>query len=150
MFGDDFDKFFDNFVARFFEIGPFATGKQSVKYKGTGMPEISLEGNIPVAIVSGKNYIKILAIVPGAEKNDISVEVVGNTIEIEANVKGMPITESEKVMYSDFPLSEKLYRKISISGYKFDPDKVKASYDKGLLVVTCERVKGNVRKIDIE
>ena len=145
---DDFFDEIDRFFARFFEIGP--AGRKTVRYRGPGAVELSMEGNIPVAVVDARDYVKILALLPGLEKKDISVEVVGNTIEITTKKKELPILESEKVIYSEIPVNQELYKRITVP-YDLDPDSVKASYENGLLVIIANKTKKSKgRRIEIE
>ena len=153
MVRDPFDEFFDEinrFIARFFEIEPVSIRtKKSVQYTFPG-GSLQLEGNIPVAIIEGKDYVKIIALLPGVEKKDINVEAYGNVIEISAKKRNVPLLESERLIYTEFPLEGKLYRRINVP-YEIDDDNVKASFNNGILVITAPKTgKSKGKKINIE
>ncbi|NPA86306.1 MAG: Hsp20/alpha crystallin family protein [bacterium] len=153
MVKDPFDEFFDEinrFIARFFEIEPVQvkTSKR-IRYSFPG-GSLHLEGNIPVAIIEGKDYVKIVALLPGVEKKDINVEAYGSTIEISAKKRQIPLLESEKVIYTEFPLEEELYRRITIP-YEIDEGSIKASFNNGILVITANKTgKSKGKKISVE
>lgn len=99
-----------------------ADGKPVVKEYGNIRPALlpSAESREPFAdvIVDDKEKVlKVIAEMPGVEKKDIRIEVVGRTINIDAE-------HGERKYHSKVPIKQKV-----------DEDSVKASYANGILEV---------------
>lgn len=122
------------------EYGPFIYG-YSVRIGPDGKPVVREFGNVKrkvspvkplevkeaaeplVDVITEENQIKVIAEVPGVDKQDIKLNVVGKTLSIRA--------ESERRKYSkDIELPEEV-----------DPKSAKASYRNGILEVTLSRIK---------
>lgn len=122
------------------EYGPFIYG-YSVRIGPDGKPVIREFGNVKrkvspvkplevkeaaeplVDVISEDDQIKVIAEVPGVDKTDIKLNVVGKTLSIRA--------ESESRKYSkEVELPEEV-----------DPKSAKASYKNGILEVTLSKVK---------
>ncbi|MBO3839472.1 MAG: Hsp20/alpha crystallin family protein [Candidatus Brockarchaeota archaeon] len=127
------------------EYGPFIYG-YSVRIGPDGKPVVREFGNVKrkvspvkpvevkeateplVDVITEEDKIKVIAEVPGVDKQDIKLNVVGKTLSIRA--------ESERRKYSkDVELPEEV-----------DPKTAKASYKNGILEVTLSRVKKEERK----
>ncbi len=99
-------------------VGP--DGKPVVKEYGNIRPGLlpSAETREPLAdvIVDDKEKVlKVVAEMPGVEKKDIKVEVVGHTINIDAE-------RADRKYHAKIPIKQKV-----------DEDSVKASYANGIL-----------------
>jgi HSP20 family protein len=127
------------------EYGPFVYG-YSVRIGPDGKPVIREFGNVKrkvspakpvevkeateplVDVITEEDKIKVIAEVPGVDKQDIKLNVVGKTLSIRA--------ESERRKYSkDVELPEEV-----------DPKTAKASYKNGILEVTLNRVRKEEKK----
>ncbi len=127
------------------EYGPFIYG-YSVRIGPDGKPVIREFGNVKrkvspvkpvevkeateplVDVITEEDKIKVIAEVPGVDKQDIKLNVVGKTLSIRA--------ESERRKYSkDVELPEEV-----------DPKTAKASYKNGILEVTLNRVRKEEKK----
>lgn len=91
----------------------------------------------------------VTAELPGMEKGDISVNVTGDAIEIRAEKKGEKSEEKEGEkrqarFYSGF------YRSFALPS-SVEPDKVRATYNNGVLEITLPKSKVSVgRNIKVE
>ncbi len=99
-------------------IGP--DGKPVVKEYGNVRPSLlpNAETREPLAdvIVDGKEKVlKIVAEMPGVEKKDVKVKVVGHTVNIDAE-------HGDRKYHTKIPLKQKV-----------DEDSVKAAYANGIL-----------------
>jgi len=99
-------------------IGP--DGKPVVKEYGNIRPALlpSAETREPFADVildNKENVLKIVAEMPGVEKKDIKVEVVGRTVNIDAE-------HGDRKYHTKIPIKQKI-----------DEDSVKAAYANGVL-----------------
>jgi len=127
------------------EYGPFIYG-YSVRIGPDGKPVIREFGNVKrrvspvkpvevkeateplVDVITEDDKIKVIAEVPGVDKQDIKLNVVGKTLHIRA--------ESERRKYSkDVELPEEV-----------DPKTAKASYKNGILEVTLNRARKEEKK----
>lgn len=122
------------------EYGPFIYG-YSMRIGPDGKPIVMEFGNVKrkvspvkplevkeaaeplVEVIAEEDQIRVIAEVPGVDKEDIKLNVVGKTLSIRA--------ESERRKYSkDVELPEEV-----------DPKTAKASYKNGVLEVTLSRIK---------
>ncbi|MEM2929247.1 MAG: archaeal heat shock protein Hsp20 [Thermoproteota archaeon] len=122
------------------EYGPFIYG-YSVRIGPDGKPIVREFGNVKrkvspvkpvevkeaaeplIDVITEEDKIKVIAEVPGVDKQDIRLNVVGKTLSIRA--------ESEKRKYSkDVELPEEV-----------DPKTAKASYKNGILEVALNRIR---------
>jgi HSP20 family protein len=99
-------------------IGP--DGKPVVKEYGNVRPSLlpTAETREPFAdvIVDDKEKVlKVVAEIPGVEKKDIKIEVVGHTVNIDAD-------HEDKKYHTKIPIKQKV-----------DEDSVKATYTNGIL-----------------
>lgn len=122
------------------EYGPFIYG-YSVRIGPDGKPIVREFGNVKrkvspvkplevkeateplVDVITEEDTIKVIAEVPGVNKQDVRLNVAGKTLSIRA--------ESERRKYSkDVELPEEV-----------DPKMAKASYKNGILEVTLSRIR---------
>jgi len=101
-------------------IGP--DGKPIVKEYGNVRPGLlptsdTREPFVDVIIDDKEKVLKIVAEMPGVEKKDIKIEVIGRTINLDAE-------HGEKKYHTKVPIK-----------HKVDEDSVKASYANGILEV---------------
>uniref|UniRef100_A9A7A1 Heat shock protein Hsp20 n=1 Tax=Methanococcus maripaludis (strain C6 / ATCC BAA-1332) TaxID=444158 RepID=A9A7A1_METM6 len=124
-------------------------GKSMFQMSSMGL-EISGKGFMPITLIEGDETIKIIAMVPGVNKNDIVINAIGETLELRAKRAPMAIMESEKVIYSEVPEDEEIYKTIKL------PAPVKegnssAKFENGMLIVTLPKAEKAKRTgIDIE
>ena len=124
-------------------------GKSMFQMSSMGL-EISGKGFMPITLIEGDETIKIIAMVPGVKKNEIVINAIEKTIEFKAKKAQKEIMESEKIIYSEVPEDEEIYKTIKL------PAPVKegnssAKFENGMLIVTlpkAEKAKRTV--IDIE
>lgn len=125
------------------------------EFLGSGQPATPGSGGIVMAprmdMAETDDSIEITAELPGVDEKDLDVTVEGDVLTI----KGEKKSESEKKK-KDYHLIERSYgsfrRSIRLPGI-VDPDKVKASFEKGVLKVTLpkpEEAKQNRRRIDVK
>lgn len=108
------------------------------------MPE-----NINVDINESPSEFKIQAEIPGVKKEEINVQIEGDTITISAEVK----KEEEEKKDETVVKCERFYgltsRKIQL-GAEVDTDKTMAQYKDGVLTLTLPKLKSDaVRRIVI-
>ncbi|MBI3842580.1 MAG: Hsp20/alpha crystallin family protein [Thaumarchaeota archaeon] len=101
-------------------MGP--DGKPIVKEYGNVRPGLlptsdTREPFVDVIIDDKEKVLKIVAEMPGVEKKDIKIEVIGRTINLDAE-------RGEKKYHTKVPIK-----------HKVDEDSVKASYANGILEV---------------
>ncbi len=146
FFDEEFDRMFQRMSRSFMDFddvfedvkskggrtyGPFYYG-YSMTVGPDGKPQIQEYGNVkpgllPTAetrepfidtiIDEKENLLKLVAEVPGVEKNDIKVVVEGNVVNVDAE-------RGEKKYHGRVPIKRKV-----------DPDSVKATYTNGILEV---------------
>ncbi|MGI0082776.1 MAG: archaeal heat shock protein Hsp20 [Nitrosopumilaceae archaeon] len=113
-------------------IGP--DGKPVVKEYGNVRPGLlptsdTREPFVDVIVDDKEKVLKVIAEMPGVEKNDIKIEVVGRTVNLDAE-------RGDKKYHAKVPIK-----------HKVDEDSVKAIYSNGILEVRFklkeeERSKG--------
>lgn len=119
-------------------VGP--DGKPVVKEYGNVSPNLlpTAETREPFAdvIVDDKEKVlKVVAEMPGVEKSDIKIEVIGKTISIDAE-------RGERKYHSKIPIKQKV-----------DEDAVKATYANGILEVRFnlkEEDRPRGKKVEVE
>ena len=125
MFGElrqEVDRVFGDFRP----LSPFVTaGERGARL--TPRIDVSEEGGT----------IVVEAELPGVAREDVNVEIVDDVLVIEGSKR----TESEKEE-KDYHLVERssgqFLRRVPL-GFAVDPDKVRATFDKGVLAVRIER-----------
>ncbi|MBW9222227.1 Hsp20/alpha crystallin family protein [Methanothermococcus sp. SCGC AD-155-C09] len=117
----------------------------------SGGLEISGSGYMPITLIEGDNNIKVIAMIPGVNKEDIVVNSVGNTLEIRAKRAPLMVTESERIIYSEIPEDEgEVYRIIKLPA-TVKEDSASAKYENGILIVDLPKSEVSIRRgINIE
>lgn len=110
-------------------MGP--DGKPVVKEYGNVRPDLlptseTREPFVDVIVDNKEKILKIVAEMPGVEKNDIKIEVVGRTVNLDAE-------NGDKKYHTKIPIRQKV-----------DEDSAKATYSNGILEVKF-RLKEEVR-----
>ena len=119
-------------------IGP--DGKPIVKEHGNVRPGLlptsdTREPFVDVIIDDKEKVLKIVAEMPGVEKKDIKIEVVGRTVNLDAE-------HGEKKYHAKVPIK-----------HKVDEDSVKATYANGILEVKFklkEEEKPKGKTVEVE
>ena len=119
-------------------IGP--DGKPIVKEYGNVRPGLlptseTREPFVDVIIDDKEKVLKIVAEMPGVEKKDIKIEVVGRTVNLDAE-------HGEKKYHTKVPIK-----------HKIDEDSVKATYANGILEVKFklkEEEKPKGKTVEVE
>ena len=98
-------------------------------------------------IIEEENGYRLVADIPGAEKELLSLTVENNTIEFSAET-GAEFNENNQGMAQDAVYT---YRRAFRLGDEIDTAKIEAAYDKGTLTITLPKSeKAQPRKIAIE
>jgi HSP20 family protein len=144
------DPFFEKILSEFLGGAPMGmTTMTSMSSMGSGI-EISGKGQMPITLIEGDGNIKIIAMVPGIAKEDIVINAIGDTLEIRAKRTPLMITESERIIYSEIPEDEEIYRTIKLPA-TVKEDSAKAKYENGILIVELPKSEISIKKgIDIE
>ncbi len=88
--------------------------------------------------------------VPGVDKEDITVNIIGNIMEVKATKQKSKKNEKKNYLYQEFS-TEEYYRAMPLPE-DADPKKVKAKYENGVLKITIGRKKRKEisKKVKIE
>jgi HSP20 family protein len=96
-----------------------------------------------------ENKILVTADVPGIEKEDITVNIHGDVLEITAQKKKEKEEKGEGYLRRERSYT-KFYRKIALPG-EVDPDKVDATLKDGVLKIEMEKsVLPDVKQIEVK
>ena len=147
MFGrDPFDTLFERMFKELFATP--MTGTTMIQ-SSTGV-QISGKGFMPISIIEGDKHIKVIVWLPGVNKEDIVLNAIGDTLEIRAKRSPLMITESERIVYSEIPEEEEIYRTIKLP-CNVKEDDASAKFENGVLVVTLPKAESSIKKgINIE
>jgi len=115
-------------------------------------PDFYQKGAYPkVNIVSYKDTIEIVAEIPGLSKENVNVNVQGNTLTISGSK-----TNNQKdndALYILRELKHSSFKRSFSLGENIDTESIKAAFDNGILKITLSKVnptEPNVRKIEIK
>lgn len=124
---DPFGESFDDVFRRFFK---------PMRWEGEGGPlEIRLD------VEEGEQAYTVKAEIPGVKKEDISVQVEGNTVSISAESKREEeVKEKGKLLRSERYYGS-LYRSFTL-GQDIDRDAASAKYEDGVLTLTLPKRAG--------
>ena len=126
------------------------TTMRTMRTMSSGGLEISGKGYMPITLIEGDNNIKVIAMIPGVNKEDIVVNAIGNTLEIRAKRTPLMVTESERIIYSEIPEDEEIYRTIKLPA-TVKEDTASAKFENGVLIVDLPKSEVSIKKgIDIE
>ncbi|WP_292459766.1 Hsp20/alpha crystallin family protein [Methanothermococcus sp.] len=147
MFGRDPFSEIEKLMAEMF-MSPMG-GMRTMKMSSGGL-EVSGKGYMPITLIEGDNNIKVIAMIPGVNKEDIVVNAVGDTLEIRAKRAPLMITESERVIYSEIPEDGEIYRTIKLPA-TVKEDTASAKFENGMLIVDLPKSEVSIKKgINIE
>ncbi|MBW9224090.1 Hsp20/alpha crystallin family protein [Methanothermococcus sp. SCGC AD-155-E23] len=151
MFGRDPFSEIERLMAEMFMTTPMmgvsVPGRRPMVSTGI---EISGKGFMPIAIIEGDENIKVIAMLPGVNKEDIALNAIGDTLEIRAKRTPLMVTESERIIYSEIPEEEEVYRVIKLP-VTVREDAASAKFENGLLVVNLPKTETSIRRgINIE
>jgi len=115
-------------------------GKPVVKEYGNVRPGLLSTSEIrepfaDVIIDNKEKVLKIVAEMPGVEKNDIEIKVVGRTVNLDAK-------NGDKKYHAEIPIKQKV-----------DEDSAKATYSNGILEVKFrleEDVRPQAKRVTVE
>jgi HSP20 family protein len=99
-----------------------------------------------IELSDGEKEVKVVAELPGLDEKDIDVTLRDGILTLKGEKKG----ENSGARYSE-RWHGQFARSIDI-GADVDPDKVRASFDKGVLTITLEKrpeVQGSLKRIAI-
>ena len=148
MFGRDPFSDIEKLMAEMF-MSPMA-GMATMRTMSSAGLEISGKGYMPITLIEGDDHIKLIAMLPGVNKEDIVVNAIGNTLEIRAKRAPLMITESERVVYSEISEDEEIYRTIKLPA-TVKEDTASAKFENGMLVIELPKSEVSIKKgIDIE
>ena len=148
MFGRDPFSDIEKLMAEMF-MSPMA-GMATMRTMSSAGLEISGKGYMPITLIEGDDHIKLIAMLPGVNKEDIVVNAIGNTLEIRAKRAPLMITESERVIYSEISEDEEIYRTIKLPA-TVKEDSASAKFENGMLVIELPKSEVSIKKgIDIE
>ena len=148
MFGRDPFSDIEKLMAEMF-MSPMA-GMATMRTMSSAGLEISGKGYMPITLIEGDDHIKLIAMLPGVNKEDIVVNAIGNTLEIRAKRVPLMITESERVIYSEISEDEEIYRTIKLPA-TVKEDTASAKFENGMLVIELPKSEVSIKKgIDIE
>ncbi|ENN96350.1 heat shock protein Hsp20 [Methanocaldococcus villosus KIN24-T80] len=143
MFGrDPFDSLFERMFREFFSM---PMGSSTTIMQTSRGIQISGSGFMPISIIEGDDHLKVIAWLPGVNKEDIVLNAVGDSLEIRAKRSPLMITESERIIYSEIPEEEEIYRNIKLPAVVKE-DKASAKFENGVLTVILPKAESSRRK----
>ncbi len=92
-----------------------------------------------VDVIDNKNQIKVIAEMPGLNKNDIKVTVDRNMVEIKAEKKKHSKVD-KKNLYKEERHYSGFYKALTLP-HPINPNKVKTKFEKGILTLTMPKTK---------
>lgn len=127
------------------------TKDKTVKVQATRpAQELSQEGLSPlVDIYEGENEVVVVAEVPGASRDDVSVQVDKGVLTIEADAKFQTPDKSSARIYVGFEPG-RFFRAFALSD-EIDREKITASVSNGVLTVRLPKAEAaKSRKIEVK
>ena len=106
-----------------------SAGHSGWKQAGAQFPAVNI-------YKSGEHGVTVTAEIPGMDKADLTLEVKDNQLRI-AGKREIQRDKEDKIHYRERGSLE-FDRQLALP-FKVDPNKVDASYDKGILTLTLER-----------
>ncbi len=97
----------------------------------------------PVNIFENNDDLVLVAELPGVRKEDMNIEVKGNTIRLAGERK---IEYGENVSYHRVERNSSKFDRTLKLPYNVEPGKVKAEYKDGLLVISLSRAESDKPK----
>jgi HSP20 family protein len=116
------------------------------RFRFPEMREIRMDA--PMDVIDEEDQIRVVADLPGFNKEDIKVYIEDGDLVIRAERR-----EEKEEKHKDYLRQErrygKVYRRISLPS-DLNLDKIKARYTNGVLEITIPKVEKEVKKIEIE
>lgn len=101
--------------------------------------------NVPASeLIEKENEFRLNVAVPGLEPKDIKVTATPSTLIVEGETTRSQEEKESNVLFREFS-EKKIYRKVDFPS-NVDVDKVTASLDKGMLVITAPKAAATQRK----
>ncbi|MBC8552675.1 MAG: Hsp20/alpha crystallin family protein [Candidatus Brocadiales bacterium] len=97
----------------------------------------------PVNIFEKSDDLVLVAELPGVKKEDLNIEVKGNTIRLAGERK---IVYGENISYHRVERNSSKFDRTLRLPYNVESDKVKAEYKDGLLVISLSRAESDKPK----
>ena len=141
MFHSEIDRLFDDFMSDF---GGWRT-RLPRPFDTEQMPSIDVSET--------DKEVEVKADLPGMDEKDIEVSLSNGILTIKGERKAEKEDKDEKKNFHRVERSYGLYRRSIALPAEIDEDKVKASFDKGVLSVTMPKTaqaKSKVKKIAIK
>ena len=142
----------DEFLTPFDSLFDRVFGSSFPSFAKEFGPDFYQKGAYPkVNIVSHKDTVEIVAEIPGLSKDNVNVNVQGNTLTI-SGTKNNTQKETDSV-YILRELKHSSFKRSFTLGENIDTDSIKAAFDNGILRVTLSKItpsEPNVRKIEIK
>ncbi|EHP85002.1 Hsp20/alpha crystallin family protein [Methanotorris formicicus] len=149
MFGRDPFSEIEKMMMEMF-MTPFGASRMTYKIGGGTSIEVSGKGFMPITVIEGDEHVKVIAMLPGVNKEDIVLNAVGDTLEIRAKRQPLMITESERIIYSEIPEDEEIYRTIKLPA-TVKEENASAKFENGMLIATLPKAEKSIKKgINIE
>ncbi|MFU8788539.1 MAG: Hsp20/alpha crystallin family protein [Methylobacter sp.] len=135
---DEFDHFFDDFLAR--------KWPRLLDWNAPSLPEI---GFPKVDIIDHDDNIEVHAALPGVKKEDVDVSIANQTMTIRTSSKEEK-KEEEKGKYCRREITQGEFQRTLSLPDNVDGDNAKASFKDGILKVTVPKTeKGKRKSIEI-
>lgn len=148
MFGRDPFSDIEKLMAEMF-MSPM-TGRTTMRTMSSSGIEISGKGYMPITLIEGDDHIKVIAMLPGVNKEDIVVNAIGDTLEIRAKRAPLMVTESERVIYSEISEDEEIYRTIKLPA-TVKEENSSGKFENGMLIIELPKSEVSIKKgINIE
>ena len=102
-----------------------------------------------VNVWTSDESVKVVAELPGVEKDDLDIQIEGSTLEISGARKAPELKEGEQYLQQDQRYGS--FRRLIELPYEVEPDNVKAKYANGVLEIALPRSEATKpRRIEIE
>jgi len=141
----------DEFLTPFDSLFDRVFGSQIPSFSKEFGPDFFQKGSYPkVNVIDYKNHIEIVAEIPGLSKDNVTVNVQGNTLTISGTKTN---SGKEEGLYILRELKHSSFKRSFSLGENIDTENIDAAFDNGILKVTLKKVvpsKPDVRKIEIK
>jgi HSP20 family protein len=141
---DDFRRFEEIMNRMYRDV--WGTPSRRLLPSGEGEGLLPAQARQPfIDIIDGDKEIIATAEIPGLEKEDISINLTTDRLEISAETKKEEKKEEEGYLYRERH-SGRYYRAVSLPT-TIDPDKAKASYKNGVLEIKMPKLEVMKKKL---
>jgi len=102
----------------------------------------------PLELVDKDDQVIVTAVLPGVERDEISLTALGDTLTI-AGEKKLPATEGVTYIRHERPHGK--FRRLVDMPYSIDQSKITATYKDGILTITLPKAEeAKPRQIEVE